>query len=234
MHAAQRQAAAARSVNLVGDAAYAVAEELRFIGKGGEHGTDGVVRGHLLEVQLLGVDTFPVDAGAVACGEIVGAGFGQACEKRGFERRGLSAEDLQGELQHARRVGDHLYGLDAGDVIEKPSAAGEHKLRVALHLHEFQGADALAVAEWVRLLRSQEAIDRLRAAVEHHLDVGVARGPHIAKESAAVLLGELDQCIAQLVEGPAQRSAPLLVPAGMAAVAAAVGAPPLHAVHATP
>jgi hypothetical protein len=48
------------------------------------------------------------------------------------------------------------------------------------------------------------------------------------------LLGERDQCVAQLVEGLAQGRAPLLVPAGLAAVAAAVGAPALDAVHAAP
>ena len=221
-------------MNLVGNAAHAVAEELRFIGKRGEHGTDGVVRGHLFEVQLLGVDTFPVDAGAVPGRWIVGAGFGQARQKRGFERGGFLAEDLPGELQYARRVGDHLHGLNAADVVEEPSAAGVHKLRVALHLHEFQGAHALLFTERMRLLRGEEAIGRLRAAVEHYLDIGVARGPDIAKEAAVVLLRERNQRIAQLVEGPAQRRAPLLVPAGMAAVTAAVGAPPLHAVHATP
>ena len=39
--------------------------------------------------------------------------------------------------------------------------------------------------ERVRLVRGEEAVDRLRAAVENHLDVGVARGPHIVEEFAA-------------------------------------------------
>ncbi len=90
---------------------------------------------------------------------IVGVRLGQAREKCGLERRGLLAENLQGELQHARRVGNHLHGLDAGDVVEEPSAAGVHELRVALHLHQLKGANALVVAERVRLLRSEEAVD---------------------------------------------------------------------------
>ena len=117
------------------------------------------MRGNLLEVQLLGLDAFLVDAGAVTGLGIVGVRFGQTREKCGLERRGLLAENLHRQLQYARRVGDHLHGLDAGNVVEEPSATGEHQLRVALHLHQLKGAHAFVFAERVRLLRGQEAID---------------------------------------------------------------------------
>ena len=79
--------------------------------------------GDLLQVQLHGVDAFLVDAGAVACGRIVGVGLGQPREKCGLERRGLFAEDLPRELQYAGRVGNHLHRLNAGEVIEEPAVS---------------------------------------------------------------------------------------------------------------
>ena len=114
VRAAQRQAAAAGGVDVVGDAADVIAEQLGLFGKRGEDGADGVVRGHLLEVQLHGVDALLVDVGAVAGLGLVGVGLGQAGEKCGLERRGLLAEELPRKLQHARGVGDDLHGLDAG------------------------------------------------------------------------------------------------------------------------
>ena len=117
------------------------------------------MRGNLLEAQLLGLDAFLVDARAVAGLGIVGARLGQTREKCGLERRGLLAKNLHRQLQHARRISDHLHGLDAGDVVKEPSAAGVHELRVALHLHQLKGAHAFVVVERVRLLRGQEAID---------------------------------------------------------------------------
>ena len=54
------------------------------------------------------------------------------------------------------------------------------------------------------------------------------------KQALGELLGEGRGGVAQEVEGLAQGRAPLLVPAGLAAVAAAVGAPALDAVGAGP
>ena len=83
-------------------------------------------------------------------------------------------------------------------------------------------------------MRAQEALHGLRAAVEHHIDVAVARRPNIFEELAALLLGQRGHGVAQLIQGLAQRRAPKLVEARLAAVAAAVGAPTLHPVHAAP
>ena len=105
---------------------------------------------------------------------------------------------------------------------------------MALHLHQFQGAHTLRHGERVLWCLRKKLLYRLRAAVEHNMDVAVARRPHILEDLAALLLGERDQCVAQLVQSLAQRRAPGLVPARPAAVAAAIGAPPLNAMHAAP
>ena len=101
------------------------------------------MRRHLFEMQLHGVDALFVDGRAVACLGIVGVGLGEARQKRGLKRRALLAEDLLRKLQNARGVGDHLHGFNAGNIVEEPTATGIHELRVALHLHELKGADAL-------------------------------------------------------------------------------------------
>ena len=80
----------------------------------------------------------------------------------------------------------------------------------------------------------EEAVVRGGGAVEDDVDVGVARGPEVDEERRGELFGERCGGVAEEVEGLAQRAAPLLVPAGLAAVAAAVGAPALDAVGAAP
>ena len=90
-----------------------------------------------------------------------------------------------------------------------------------------------SVSAWL-CVRAKKRSTGLGAAVEDDVDVGVARGPDIVEELGALLLGERSDGVAQLVESLAQGRAPLLVPAGLAAVAAAVGAPALDAVGAAP
>ena len=109
----------------------------------------------------------------------VGVGLGQPGKKRRLKLRRLLAEELLRQLQYARGVGDDLHGLDPRDVVEEPAAARVHELRVALHLHQLQSAHALGVRQRARLLRGKKAVHRLRAAVEHDLNVSVARGPYI-------------------------------------------------------
>ena len=80
----------------------------------------------------------------------------------------------------------------------------------------------------------KKAIYDFLAAIENHVDVCVARGPHIVEEFRALLLGEWSEGVAQFVESLAQGCAPFLVPSRLAAVAAAVGTPALDAVRTTP
>ena len=93
---------------------------------------------------------------------------------------------------------------------------------------------ALRLRENVAFIRAEEGVHRLRAVVEHGLDVAVARRPYVFEELAALLLGQGNEGVAQLVQSLAQRRAPGLVQARLAAVAAAIRAPALHAVRAAP
>ena len=58
---AQRQPSPAGGVNVVGVAPDTEAEQVGLLGKGGKDGADSVVRRHLLQAQLLGVDLLFVD-----------------------------------------------------------------------------------------------------------------------------------------------------------------------------
>ena len=82
-------------------------------------------------------------------------------------------------------------------------------------------------------VRTEEALYLLAATAEHYINVGVARGPHIAEELAAFQFRQRRNAIAQRVECLAQRRAPELIE-GPATVASAVGAPALDAVDAAP
>ena len=87
----------------------------------------------------------------------------------------------------------------------------------------------------VRHLPRQEALDVVFGAVEHDVDVVVARAPRIAQQRAAAHLEDRDALVAQPVERVAQRRAPLLIPSRAAAgAAAAVALPAPEAVVAAP
>ena len=83
-------------------------------------------------------------------------------------------------------------------------------------------------------MTGEEAVDVCGCAIEDDLDVGVAGGPEIFEERLGDGLGKGCGAVAEEIECGAERGAPLLVPAGFAAVAATVGAPALDAVGAGP
>ena len=91
-----------------------------------------------------------------------------------FEGGGTLAEKLGGELQDAAGVGDDLHGLDAGDVVEEPAAAGVHEHGVALELHEHEGAGAFFFVELVLGVRAEKSFAGSAGAIEHNADVFVA------------------------------------------------------------
>ena len=155
-------------------------------------------------------------------------------EEAVFEGGAGLAEELGCELKDAAGVGDDLDGLDAGDLVEEPAAAGVHELGVALQLQEFEDGDALLGGERMGGVLGEEAVLGVGGAVEDDVDVGVAGGPEVVEQRCGEGFGERSGGVAQEVEGLAQGGAPLLVPAGLAAVAAAVGAPALDAVDAGP
>ena len=74
----------------------------------------------------------------------------------------------------------------------------------------------------------------LVGAVEDDVDVGVAGYPEIFEQAFGEFFGEGGGGVAEEVEGVAEGAAPVLVPAGLASVAAAVGAPAFDAVDAAP
>ena len=143
-------------------------------------------------------------------------------------------EELGGELDDAAGVGDDLDGLDAGDVVEEPAAGGVHELGVALELEELEDGDAFGGGEGAGGVGGEEAVEVVGGAVEDDVDVGVAGGPEVFEEGLGDGLGEGRGAVAEEVEGFAEGGAPALIPSGLAAVAAAVGAPALDAVGAGP
>ncbi len=196
---------------------------------------DGVVSADLLEADLHAVDVAAVDFGTVADLGEVAFGFGEDGEKFGFELGSGLAEELARELEDTASVGDDLHGLDAGDLVEEPAAGGVHELSVAFELEEFEGGCAFWLGERACGLLLEETDDGGRGAIEDDLDVGVASGPEIFEERLGELFGEGRGGVAEVVESFTKRGAPLLIPAGLAsAVAAAVGAPALDAMHAGP
>ena len=232
--AADSDAAAAGVEDLLAFAMDVEAEEFAVLGVGAEDGADGVVGADLFEADLHAVDVSAVDFGAVAHLGDVAFCLGEDVEEAGFEGGAGFAEELGGELEDAAGVGDDLDGLDAGDLVEEPAAGGVHELGVAFELEEFEGGDALGLGEGAGGVLVEEFSDGGGRAVEDDLDVGVAGGPEIFEERLGELLGEWRGGVAEVVEGFAEGGAPLLVPAGLAAVAAAVGAPAFDAVGAAP
>ena len=146
---ADDEAHAAGHDRIPGEAAHGVAEEVGLVGIAGEDGTDGVMGGDLLEADLHAADVAVVDGGAVLLFGDVTFCCGELVDEFLFEGGGTLAEELGGELQDAAGVGDDLHGLDAGDVVEEPAAAGVHEHGVALELHEHEGAGAFFFVELV-------------------------------------------------------------------------------------
>src|SRR5216684_4182987 len=232
-------AAAAGAEGLLAFAMDVEAEELAVFGVGAEDGADGVVGADLFETDLHAVDVAVINLGAVDHLGDVAFGFGEDVEESGFESGAGFAEELARELDDAAGVGDDLHGLDAGDLVEEPAAGGVHELGVAFELEEFEAGDAFGFGEFARGLLREEVEDGGGGAgwiftAKDDLDVGVARGPEVFEEGLGELLGEGGGGVAEVVEGFAERGAPFLVPAGLAAVAAAVGAPAFDAVGAGP
>ena len=145
--AADGDAAAAGGEDLVALAVDVEAEELALLGVGAEDGADGVVGADLFEADLHAGDVAAVDLGAVADLGDVALAFGEDVEEAGLERGAGFAEELGGELEDAAGVGDDLHGLDAGDLVEEPAAAGVHELGVAFELEQFEGGDAFGLGE---------------------------------------------------------------------------------------
>jgi len=243
------EAATAGGHDVVGVTVDIEAEDVAGVGITPEDRADGVMGADAFEVEAAGVDEAAIDIGAGAKVGIVAPGAGEDLKEIGFERCGGSPhlrieiqdtwtrgnrKKLVGELDDATSVGDDLYGLDAGDVVEEPTAGGVHELGVALELEEFERGDAFRGGEGACGVRGEEAIEVVGGAVEDDVDEGVSGGPEILEERLGDGFGERCGSISKEIEGFAKRGAPALIPAGVASVASAVGTPAFDAMGAGP
>ncbi len=97
------------------------------------------------------------------------------------------------KLDDACGVSDDLHGFNARDIVEEPSAACVHELRVTLHFHELERVHALIAVKGVaRRARQGNGLVLSSATVKDDLDVGVARGPHLAEIFCAYFIGQAD------------------------------------------
>src|SRR5262249_53577632 len=144
------------------------------------------------------------------------------------------AEQLLPQLPGPAGVLQDRPRLRPADLVEEPAAARVHSQGVALQLQQLAGGDAVLLAQLAGRVPVEEGADVLGRAVEQDRDVVVAGPPRVAQQAGGVLLGGGGEGGAEAVEGPAQRAAPGLPPAGPARAAAAVRAPALDAVGAAP
>ncbi len=133
----------------------------------------------------------PIDLGSVADLGQVAPGAGENLEELGFKRGAVRTKELRGELEDAAGVGDDLDGLNAGDLVEEPAAAGVHELGVAFEFQQIEDEDALGRRESARAAcRARKRSTGLAPAVtigvrewtgilavKDDLDIGVASGP---------------------------------------------------------
>src|SRR5689334_8665959 len=135
----------------------------------------------------------------------------------------------------AAGVVEHLNGFEAGQLVEKPSAARVHEHGVALHFEKFEGANPLLLVEIMRGVLREEAREAFVGAVEDYINIGIAGSPGIFQKGCGLLLEKGRQSVAKPIERFAEGRAPALVPIAVAAgIAATVGFPALDAVNAAP
>ena len=133
------------------------------------------------------------------------------------------------QVDRPRRVVEALGRLQPADLVEEPAATGVHEHRVALHLEQPKRVADLGIVEVGVPVAAEEKADSLRVAVEDHVDVGVPRLPGIGEALAPPGAEDVVKLVLQLVERPAERPAPLLVPVAPG-LAAAVRVPSLNPV----
>ncbi len=94
------------------------------------------------------------------------------------------AAEAPRQVDGPRGVVQALRRLQPADLVEEPAAARVHQHPVALHLQQAEGVADLGVVEVGVAVAAEEVADRLRAAVEDHVDVGVARLPGVGEALA--------------------------------------------------
>src|SRR5207247_10244794 len=89
------------------------------------------------------------------------------------------AEDVLRQLNDTSRELKNLYGLDAGQVIEKPAAARVHEHGVALHFEELEHRRGFRVVQCPYSVAGDKAANVCRRSVVDDVDVGIARAPRV-------------------------------------------------------
>ena len=151
------------------------------------------MRGDPSQVEPHRLDLSLVDLPRVAALRHIASRAGDSLEEVELQ---ASSRDFLGELNHAAGVMEDLHRLDAGDVVEEPTAAREHQHGVALHLQELEGSNAyvepplrrLEPAESRLYVRFDELGHVVVGAIENDIDVGVARGPRITNQALGLVL----------------------------------------------
>ncbi len=135
--------------------------------------------GYLFEADFHGANVAIENGGAVLLLGQVALRGREAGDEVLLEIGGAFPEEVRRELEDAPGVGDDLHGLNAGDVVEEPATAGVHEHGVALELHEHEGAGAFVFVEFVERMLAKESLAGVARAVQHNVDVAVARGTGI-------------------------------------------------------
>src|SRR5882757_8128157 len=143
MRATNGETTAAGGEDLMRDAADIEAEEAALFRIWTEHRGDGVMGTELFEADHHRLYQSVVDVGSVTRIGQVALCIGEHVEELLGERKCTMSEELTCEIEDAASVGDHLNGLDAGDIVEEPAARGVHELDVALELQKLPRSDAL-------------------------------------------------------------------------------------------
>src|ERR1700680_2759166 len=135
---------------------YAVAIDLRLLRIRLEHGADGVVSGKLWQVHHCRLHELAVDLGAVAVLRDVALRQRQFFQEATLQ---IGIENLPGNLHHAARVLNYLYGFYSRKLIKEPTAARVHEHSVPLQFQQLQHRSLVGSLEFARRLLLEEQLN---------------------------------------------------------------------------
>ena len=189
------------------------------------------MRCHFRQIDNRGLDPLLVNLGAVSILRNIAFCLGELLHEFGLD---LALKKLAREMHDAARVLNHLNGLDTGDLIKKPAAAGVHQHRVPLHLQQLKRSDLFLRTEIMGCVLVQETLHVIRRPVEDDVNVVIACRPRVFQKRARFVLVLGRDRAPQEIERRTQRGAPFLIPSGVARIATTITPPPLHAVLTAP
>src|SRR5262245_50719439 len=92
----------------------------------------------------------------------------------------------------------------------------------------------LLFVQLVDSIPCKESGHAVRSAIQHYVDVVVARKPWILEQLASFLFKTRGKSISQPVQCFAQKTPPGLIPSDVSGVATTIGAPTLDSMYTTP